>query len=455
LCSDRELVGLMPHHKSTPPAPQRPASSLTVAWPALLCFVVLFISWAFLARRLSPRRRSYLPPDGDDDDGVQPACDPVEASKPFEQAHELDEAAAALPQQLAQHQYLAAGATVQRLRATASSSQAPLAQSAAAALAGLKPPHTAVTVLRRHREATAAISMIRKNDAWSQLTTTADGTKTFIRREKGVLWVKAVQPHMRVRLDHALAVLREADLYKAWYPCCAVSEVLADVSDLEVLFRFENHYHPLPWLTIRDDVLVHTYLVDCSREHGGLLACGASPEPADWPRTPLPPKLQGRYTGRTHLYALQFYCEPRTATGGGLAGGGGGEGDDCSLTLQIGIKDTGLPSWLLDFILGATLARLFADLAKAAHAIAARPQSNLHWRAMGARPKLYTQCLPELISACEAAQSGDRPGSGARTAVQPAGSAGVPTLRVPPPPVAGLDGLAAALKCCLAPKRQQ
>jgi hypothetical protein len=260
---------------------------------------------------------------------------------------------------------------------------------------------------------------------------------------------------MRVRLDHALAVLREADLYKAWYPCCAVSEVLADVSDLEVLFRFENHYHPLPWLTIRDDVLVHTYLVDCSREHGGLLACGASPEPADWPRTPLPPKLQGRYTGRTHLYALQFYCEPRTATGGGLAGGGGGEGDDCSLTLQIGIKDTGLPAWLLDFILGATLARLFADLAKAAHAIAARPQSNLHWRAMGARPKLYTQCLPELISACEAAQSGDRPGSGARTAVQPAGSAGVPTLRVPPPPVAGLDGLAAALKCCLAPKRQQ
>jgi hypothetical protein len=242
-------------------------------------------------------------------------------------------------------------------------------------------------------------------------------------REKGVLWVKAVQPHMRVRLDHALAVLREADLYKAWYPCCAVSEVLADVSDLEVLFRFENHYHPLPWLTIRDDVLVHTYLVDCSREHGGLLACGASPEPADWPRTPLPPKLQGRYTGRTHLYALQFYCEPRTATGGGLAGGGGGEGDDCSLTLQIGIKDTGLPAWLLDFILGATLARLFADLAKAAHAIAARPQSNLHWRAMGARPKLYTQCLPELISACEAAQSGDRPGSGARTAVQPAGSA--------------------------------
>ena len=54
----------------------------------------------------------------------------------------------------------------------------------------------------------------------------------------------------------------------------------------------------------------------------GLLACGASPEPADWPRTSLPPKLQGRYTGRTHLYALQFYCEPRTATGGGLAGGG-------------------------------------------------------------------------------------------------------------------------------------
>ena len=451
----RDRVPLLPHKSMprTPPAPpQRPASSLAVDWPALLCFVVLFISWAFLARRLSPRSRSNLP-DGDHDDGVQPACDPVEASKPFEQAHELDEAAAELPQLLAQQRYLAAGATVHRLRATASSSQAPLARSAAAALAGLKPPHTAETVLRRHREATAAISMIRKNDAWSQLTTTADGTKTFIRREKGVLWVKAVQPHMRVRLDHALAVLREADLYTAWYPCCAISEVLADVSDLEVLFRFENHYHPLPWLTIRDDVLVHTYLVDCSREHGGLLACGASPEPADWPRTPLPPRLQGRYTGRTHLYALQFYCEPRTATDGGLAGGGGGEGDDCSLTLQIGIKDTGLPAWLLDFILGATLARLFADLAKAARAIAARPQSNLHWRAMGARPKLYVQCLPELIRACGAAQSGDRTGSGARSAVQPAGIAGAPTSRAPP--VDGLDGLAAALKCCLAPKRQQ
>ena len=138
------------------------------------------------------------------------------------------------------------------------------------------------------------------------------------------------------------------------------SEVVTDVSDSELLFRFENHYVPMPWLTLRDDVLVHTYLVDCSAELGGLLACGASPEPADWPHTPLPPKLEGRYTGRTHLHALQFYCEPRRRPG---SGGGGGDG--CSVTLQMAVKDRGLPAWLLDFVLGALQGAL--DRERATH----------------------------------------------------------------------------------------
>ena len=86
--------------------------------------------------------------------------------------------------------------------------------------------------------------------------------------------------------------------------------MLADVSDTEFLFRLENKYSIGPLITVREDVLIHTYMVDCTAEYGGLLACGGSPRQAAWASLRFPPLPRGRYAFRTDSGAAAIEHTP-------------------------------------------------------------------------------------------------------------------------------------------------
>ena len=346
------------------------------AWLMLFCVLCARLLWL--------RRQKPLP-------GATRSASSSEQLAPFERIGEVDQAMQGLQCHVDEDRWIHAGTTVGRLRATTAAPTQSLARAAQNALSRID---NADLLMKRYIEATTALSMIVGEDpAWILMTSAADGTQTFMRREEGLLWTK-VRARMAVPMAHTLAVCREAELYKSWYPMCISSGILKNINETEMIFRIENCY-AMPLVTVREDFIVHTYLVDCAQEHSGLLACGQSPREAAWPDTPFPPRPEGRYAIRTHVDALQFFCEP--------------DGDEaCNVTLQMAIKDPGAPEWLLRFIFSKVLARLFSALAESAAAIHMRPQSSPHTKAMASKPRLYQQVLPKMIAACMASQDAPR-----------------------------------------------
>ena len=392
-----------------------------IDWLSTVLFLAIGLCWFALARHIASSARPQSPPPPLL--AMKPVTKANKAVTPFLDAGEVEAAAAALPRHMELNQYLDAGVIILRLQRTAASgSEHNLQAQSREVLMRLAPPPVAKRVLERYGEATTALRMIREEHTWRRMTSTsANGARqTYMRREAGLLWIKT-SARMPVPMEHALAVCSLADLYKTWYPCCVASEVLATVSATEVIFRLENHYVPMPWLTIRDDVLVHTYLVDCGREAGGLLACGSSPLQSSWPGVSFPAELSGRYSGRTHLHALQFFCEPRhlDASGGALDGA-----PSCDVTLQLAVRDPCVPDWLLSFVFSKTLALLFAALGDAAARIAAEPAASAHAQAILSHPELFERVLPAMMATW---------GEGTPPPEATPAEAAAGTSRVPPP----------------------
>jgi len=373
----RRICGL-----STASSPQITVAAEVSIWPAVVVGLLLAaLVSAFLAARKPISTGSSSP--------KATTSASAKAVEPYRKVTELEAASASLEKLLEDDQWVIAGKIVLRLQRTASASGA-LAVAAEAALARV---HNADGIVHRYHEAAAALAMIAQDAGWKPMTSAADGTRTYIRREDGLIWTKTVA-RMPVPMVHALCVCREAELYKTWYPCCVDSSILVNVGETEMVFRIEDRYE-MPLLTVCEDVIVHTFLVDCAEETGGLLACGHSPRQSAWPNTPFPPKPAGRYSVRTLMTALQFFCEPDGPTA-------------CSVTLQMAIKDPGAPEWLMSFIFSKVLSRLFGALGEAAQAISASPHTSPHAKAIRAKPRLYADLLPAKIQKCEAGQASKR-----------------------------------------------
>ena len=123
----------------------------------------------------------------------------------------------------------------------------------------------------------------------------------------GRLWLRTEGMMEDVSMLECVALWKETDLFKTWFPLCQASKTLAAQGRVEQLAWMELSAPGLP-IGKRDAVL-HGYGVDALSEGGFMLILGRSAQQGDFPEVPFPP-LRGFGAARMHVQGLQVLIQP-------------------------------------------------------------------------------------------------------------------------------------------------
>ena len=363
-------------------------------------------------------------------------CRHVSWAEPAEEKQEEEEAVAQLgAEQLMQSveamraharddRLLEAGDLLKSLRLGIAS--APGSKAAKAAAAELeeevRPGMSASELRRRHTECKETLRLLRRptqddggdGDGGWRLLSRHDGTETFVRRSAdGMLWAKATGevggggggggggrgggappvPLMRV-----LALFREVQLFREWYPHCVESETLAAPAQCERLFRMVMSVRVPLFGTVRYDLVPHAYGVDALEGHGCFVVCGRSATQLEWLRVAFPRPPEGG--ARQQLAALRLVITPLP---GGRTHASVATAVDLSKTPAAAL----LPQWTIDWLISHIIGKLFSAQAACAQRMHDAPEASAHLRAIAADGDFYDGWLqPRVDAAVEAAERG-------------------------------------------------
>ena len=91
------------------------------------------------------------------------------------------------------------------------------------------------TLLQHAAAAEAALIAIEDRSGWKVMAEKVN-TQTAVRRADGLVWFK-VDSTLDVPLEYLIAVFRETDHYRVWYPNCQSSQRLWTAGRVEQVFR--------------------------------------------------------------------------------------------------------------------------------------------------------------------------------------------------------------------------
>ncbi|RHY24913.1 hypothetical protein DYB32_008627 [Aphanomyces invadans] len=122
--------------------------------------------------------------------------------------------------------------------------------------------------------------------------------------DDGTVWLKLDGICEGVDVFHAMAVIRETDLFYLWAPFCNKSTLLAGLSRVEIL-TYVNIAIPL----MQRDAVIHAFGINAVYEHRCVLLLGQSALQDDHPTSRFPP-IKGWNADRMHIRAFRALIEP-------------------------------------------------------------------------------------------------------------------------------------------------
>lgn len=378
----------------------------TAAWSAVAAALAGILMLRGRRRRRRRRRVSWAEPaeEREDDDEAVVPLGPEKLVQSVEamQAYARDD------------RLLEAGDLLKSIRlgiAGALGSKA--AKTAAAALdEDVRPGMSASELQRRHAECKETLRLLRRpthdgdgdGGGW-RLLSRHDGTDTFVRRSAdGMLWAKATgevgggRGSPPVPLMRVLALFREVQLFREWYPNCVESETLAAPAQCERLFRMVMNVRIPLFGTVSYDLIPHAFGVDALAGHGCFVVCGRSATQLEWLRVAFPRPPTGG--ARQQLAALRLVITP-------LPGGR----THASLATAIDLSKTPaaalLPEWTIDWLISHIIGKIFSAQAACAKRMHEAPEQSEHLRAIADDRAFYDGWLqPRVDAAIEAAERG-------------------------------------------------
>lgn len=205
--------------------------------------------------------------------------------------------------------------------------------------------------------------------------------------DAGRLWLRTEGVMEDVSLLECVALWKEIDLFRQWFPLCTDSRVLAEQGRVELLAWIQLAAPGLP-IGKRDAVL-HGYGVDALND-GFMMIIGRSAQQADFPNVAFPP-LRGFGAARMHVQGLQVLVTPLAE-----------RRVRCAYVVHIDMCAP-LPAPMLHFATQRVVGMIFHKLRKEAQRIRLGAGESVHAARMVRDPHIYEEWMrPRMLEAISA-----------------------------------------------------
>ena len=244
------------------------------------------------------------------------------------------------------------------------------------------------TVRSRYAECLDTLKVLSAGEDVWQLSQEFRNVRTHYKHDDaGRLWLRTEGVMPDVSMLECVAMWKEADLFKQWFPLCTDSVTLAEQGRVELLAWMQLAAPGVP-IGKRDAVL-HGFGVDALAD-GFMMIIGKSAKQSDFPEVVFPP-LRGFGSARMHVQGLQVLIAPLSETA-----------VRCAYVVHIDMMMP-LPGPVIKMATERVVGMIFHKLMKEARRIRLGTSESPHAERMEKNVHIYTEWMrPRMLEALHA-----------------------------------------------------